>query len=389
MESTHTSRRSGGFTLVELLVVIAIIGVLVGLLLPAVQAAREAARRSTAEEQLLAVGRALQAHLIEAQQAPETLTDLIDFCRFSRHCDPEATREWNFGWSLYLMPAEGQPRSTPIPTYHCPSDATELLLEATPVAPGLTGSTTLQLTVTAEDMSFAERVVPGAEAAWERAHAEIIAAAAELVASAFDGENTVDGAAAYGLPEPETVVWQLDADGDGEVSHLEVLSWSWGEANRGAAAQDEDALARFMNRVHGALRLDLDMFTVDGSLRDDADWLQGTALRRDGSGVTFEQGQDVLVAGSGSALYRPYFELETLVALTEHYAEITALDALLVINELSRSPVEDEARGYKLKNVLITSYQTSVAEQTGTTIGRAQANVLTTHAALSAAFDQQ
>lgn len=59
-----------GFTLVELLVVIAIIGILISLLLPAIQATREAARRTTCNNQLSQIAKAILLHNEAHKQFP-------------------------------------------------------------------------------------------------------------------------------------------------------------------------------------------------------------------------------------------------------------------------------------------------------------------------------
>lgn len=136
-----TARRfkSAGFTLVELLVVIAIIGILIALLLPAVQAARESSRRTHC-----------------ANNLKQIALGVFNFESANGQFPPGWTRDRAFGacwgWGTYILPfieqgpiydvlaphnrhledAAADPAGlralqTPISTYRCPSDPTEIL----------------------------------------------------------------------------------------------------------------------------------------------------------------------------------------------------------------------------------------------------------------------
>jgi prepilin-type N-terminal cleavage/methylation domain-containing protein len=143
LSNSSKYRAPQGFTLVELLVVIAIVGVLVGLLLPAVQAAREAARSTSCKNNLKQIGLGLHMYHDIHQSLPPGWQ--------AKH-PTTGENYWlgrpGWGWAARLLPFLEQQnvldnsvdlnvaitdpvhetaRATVIPTYLCPSDASDPL----------------------------------------------------------------------------------------------------------------------------------------------------------------------------------------------------------------------------------------------------------------------
>ncbi len=135
-------RNGRGFTLIELLVVIAIIGILIALLLPAVQSAPEAARVIHCTNNLRQMGLGLHTY----HEA---------YGSFPPGCIDDARREESWGWgALILAFIEQEPlydqlqvterrlkdvlqhpthrylTQTPIATFRCVTDETDLQLKA-------------------------------------------------------------------------------------------------------------------------------------------------------------------------------------------------------------------------------------------------------------------
>lgn len=112
--TSRSARKQAGFTLIEIMVVVVILGILAALVVPQVMSRPDQAKVTAAQNDIRAIGAALDMYKLDNHSYPSTQQGLEALV--SKPSGNPPAKNWNRDGYLKRLPID--PGATPISTWH-------------------------------------------------------------------------------------------------------------------------------------------------------------------------------------------------------------------------------------------------------------------------------
>lgn len=329
-----------GFTLIELLAAISTVAILIALLLPVIQKKREEYAANKAGENITALMVASTEYFRRMGSYPNTIADLFQFCSAnpgSCALDPQLATGSVGGYGILWRHDNG----------------TNAIV-AEPEHPGITGSVTLSIDV---NFVLTRTDTPGAEAARQRAFDNILVNGAATVAQLLGLDSSGDassqirqytGATTINSGTLNSAFATLDTSRDGNVTIQEINAFLTSDP----AGPTFVPLKAFLDTVSRELRLE----TLSAQGLQDISVSLGD-FDADGD----VDGADYLFCYDG------------LRNLTKTIVPVFNTD---LIGKLDAAEAAEAAGQLKFKTKFLKQYRQLVKARIGSSVTRANANIL-------------